>query len=63
MFIPSRHSGRGWLSGHSAKTFLDSPMCASPLRYGRIAMFGGEDLGRWLLGDCGKRLRRFRGNR
>jgi hypothetical protein len=33
-----------------------------PVRYGRIAMFGGEDLGRWLLGDCRKRLRRFRGN-
>jgi len=38
------------------------PMCASPLRYGRLAMFGGEDLGRWLLGDCRKCLRRFRGN-
>jgi len=38
------------------------PMCASPVRYGRIAMFGGEDFGRWLLGDCRKRLRRFRRN-
>jgi hypothetical protein len=26
-------------------------MRASPVRYGRIAMFGGEDLGRGLLGD------------
>ena len=24
MFIPNRHSARGWLSGDSAKTFLDS---------------------------------------
>jgi hypothetical protein len=31
-------------------------MCASPVRYGRIAMFDGEDLGRWLLGDCRKTL-------
>jgi hypothetical protein len=63
MFIPNRHSARGWLSGHSANPRLTlPPMCASPMRYGRIAMFGGEDLGRWPLGDCRKRLRRFRGN-
>jgi hypothetical protein len=62
MFIPNRHSARGWLSGHSAKTFLDSrltPMCASPLRYGRVPMFGGEGIGRWLLGDCRKRYADF----
>lgn len=38
-------------------------MCASPVHCGHNAMFGGEDLGRWLLGDSRKRLRRFRGNR
>jgi hypothetical protein len=49
MFIANRHTARGWLNGHSAKTIPDSrcpPMRTSPLRYGRIAMFG-----RWLLGD------------
>jgi hypothetical protein len=51
--IAHRHGARGWLGGHSEDnhrlTLL--PTCASPVRHGRIAIFSGEDLGRWLLGD------------
>jgi hypothetical protein len=64
MFIANRHSARlaQWPFRVDIPRLTLPPMCASPLRHGRIAMFGGEDLGRWLLGDCRKRLRRFRGN-
>jgi hypothetical protein len=58
MFIRNGHSARGWLSGHSRR---QSSTHASPLRCGRTAIFGAEDLRRWLLGDCRKPYAEFAG--